>query len=105
MRLERLGLGRPFRAIISSFDVGKTKPDPACYAAALEGLGVPASRTLFVGHDADELSGASTAGLRTAAFNHEPGVVADFHLSRFQELWELALAARSGGRDLKSEAA
>lgn len=104
-RLSQLGLGKAFRAVVTSFDLGKCKPDPACYAATLEALGASAAESLFVGHDADELDGAAAVGLRTAAINYSPGVAAGNYLKRFDDLWELAVAERALGRGPRSEAA
>jgi HAD superfamily hydrolase (TIGR01509 family) len=85
-RLARMGLGEYFTAVVSSVDLGVTKPARPGYDRAIELLGVAASRTAFVGHDADELRGARRAGLRTLAFNFERDAAADLYLGRFEEL-------------------
>jgi len=85
-RLARLGLEGMFDGVISSLDLGTTKPDPRCYQAALEALGLTASQAAFVGHDAEELAGAARAGLRTIGFNCEAGVQAEVLLNRFDDL-------------------
>lgn len=84
--LERLGMGGKFAPVISSRDLGCTKPDPRCYLAALEAMGLPANRVAFVGHDAVELAGARAVGLTSIAFNDVPGCEADVHLRHFREL-------------------
>ncbi len=98
-RLVKLGLGGRFMAVVSSYDLERTKPDPACYRAALMAMGMRAEQVAFVGHDADELAGAKAAGLRTLAFNFEPGAKADRYLTRFEDL--LDYAGRRGARDSK----
>ncbi|HUY36047.1 MAG TPA: HAD family hydrolase [Pirellulales bacterium] len=96
-RLVQLGLGGRFTAVVSSFDLERTKPDPACYQAALTAIGMPAEQVAFVGHDAEELAGAKAVGLRTLAFNFEPGAKADRYLTRFEEL--LDYTGRRAARD------
>ena len=54
-------------SIISSNELGIQKPAPEIYAAALQQLGVSASQAIFIGHDAGELQGAHTAGMKTIA--------------------------------------
>jgi HAD superfamily hydrolase (TIGR01509 family) len=88
-QLVHLGLGNLFGTVISSFDLERTKPDPACYEAALAGLRLPAERVAFVGHDAEELAGARAVRMRTIAFNNDPEAVADIYLGNFHELLEL----------------
>jgi HAD superfamily hydrolase (TIGR01509 family) len=91
-RLGRLGLAGRFAAVISSRDLQRTKPDAVCYQAAVSALDLPWAECAFVGHDAEELAGAAAVGLRTIAFNYEPGVAADVHLDRFEQLLQLCSA-------------
>ena len=85
-KLACLGLGDRFGVVISSLDLHRTKPDPACYQAALAAMKLPADRVAFVGHDADELRGAAAVGMFTVAFNYDPEVMADRFIDRFDEL-------------------
>jgi HAD superfamily hydrolase (TIGR01509 family) len=85
-RLTRMGLGGYFSAVVSSVDLGVTKPAREGYARAIELLEFSPARTAFVGHDADELRGARRAGMRTLAFNFERDAPADLYLGRFEEL-------------------
>lgn len=89
-RLTALGIGRYFAAVVSSIDLERTKPASECYQAALGEMGLTAAQTVFVGHDAEELAGARAARMRTLAFNHETGAVADRYLARFEDLLQLA---------------
>jgi HAD superfamily hydrolase (TIGR01509 family) len=85
-RLTLLGLNECFAVVLSSVELGRTKPDPLCYQAGLSALGLPAGETAFVGHDALELQGAARLGMRTIAFNYEPAAIADAYLTRFEDL-------------------
>ena len=84
--LDGLGLGGRFQAVVSSADLGRVKPDPTAYQAALFAMGLEADQVAFVGHDAAELAGAADLGMRTVAFNHEHDALADVYLDRFDQL-------------------
>ncbi len=91
--LDHLGLGGLFDAVVSSFDLGATLPEPVCYRAALAAMRLPPEQVAFVGHDSQELAGAARVGMQTIAFNFDPEAQADVYLVRFDELLELASAA------------
>jgi HAD superfamily hydrolase (TIGR01509 family) len=62
-------LARHFLAARFSFRGGWLKPEPAAYGDALEALGVPSSRVVFIGDGASgELTGARAAGFRKVIF-------------------------------------
>ncbi len=86
--LEKMGLQDTLTAVVTSRDLGCTKPDSRCYETALEALDLRARQTAFVGHDADELAGAAGVGMQTIAFNTSHDVEADIQLTRFVELLE-----------------
>ncbi|MFH1264875.1 MAG: HAD family hydrolase [Planctomycetota bacterium] len=88
-RLCRLGVGDFFKAVVSSIDLERIKPDSICYRTVLEAMGRPAEQVAFVGHDTEELAGAAKAGLSTIAFNYDPDAKADVFLARFEELLQL----------------
>jgi HAD superfamily hydrolase (TIGR01509 family) len=88
-RLERIGLDGQFARVVSSIDLGQTKPDPTCYRAALEGMALPAEQVAYVGHDSEELAGAAQVGMPTIAFNFDADAQADVFLARFEELADL----------------
>jgi nicotinate-nucleotide--dimethylbenzimidazole phosphoribosyltransferase len=71
--LAGTGLAELLEVIVTSHDVGATKPDPAGIQAALARLGTTAAETLFVG-DADIDEGAAHAA--GAAFARAGGGVA-----------------------------
>ncbi len=85
-RLNQLGLEDVFCAVVSSSDLRRTKPDPACYLAALEIMRLPPAEVAFVGHEAAELAGASLVGMPTIACNFETGAQADMFIARFEDL-------------------
>jgi len=86
MRLEQLGLRKYFDSIVSSYDVGAALPDHRCYGFALQQLSTGAERTVFLGHDAEELAGARSLGMKTIAFNYDPHAIADVYLEQFEQL-------------------
>ena len=64
--LARLGLERFFDAVVTSQDLGLSKPDPAIFHEAVRRLGVLPKQAVMVGNDPDrDVVGASRAGLRT----------------------------------------
>ena len=91
-RLEHLLPRARFAAALTSFELECGQPAAECYQAAIDVLGLPASRVLYVGHDASHLAGAQAAGLRTVAFNFEPQARADHYLTRFEELLDVVRA-------------
>ena len=88
-RLDRLGLGGTFQAVVSSIDLERIKPDPLCYQTALRAMELAADRVAFVGHDAEELAGAAALGMPTIAFNYDPDAKADVFIARFPQLLPL----------------
>ena len=85
-RLANLGLESVFTAVVSSFDLGRAKPDPRCYLTALEAMRLSPLQVAFVGHATAELAGAAAVGMATIAFNFEPDAQADVFIARFEEL-------------------
>ena len=85
-KLRKLELGSLFRVVISSIDIGVTKPDPRGYRQALKEMNLLPEQAWFVGHDADELDGAHDVGMRTVAFNFTADVHADCYLRRLDDL-------------------
>lgn len=64
--LERQGLAPYLDTVVFSSEVGKRKPHPAIYEAALSALGVAAERTLFVGDRlVEDIQGPAQLGMAT----------------------------------------
>jgi len=85
MQLERSGLGGLFEAVISSFDLERTLPDPAAFAAAMAAVGEPGERIAFVSNCARSLAGASALGLRTVSINARDNAAVDIHLDSISD--------------------
>ncbi|HSR96017.1 MAG TPA: YjjG family noncanonical pyrimidine nucleotidase [Kofleriaceae bacterium] len=70
-RLARLDLGRYFRTIAISSELGTAKPAPAIFEAALAGLGSPPRPSaLMVGDNlASDIQGGRNAGIATCWYN------------------------------------
>jgi putative hydrolase of the HAD superfamily len=66
--LVKLGLMDWFEAVRCSDDVdGRSKPDPAVYLSAINGLGVAANRAMALEDSPNGLAAAKAAGLYCAA--------------------------------------
>jgi FMN phosphatase YigB (HAD superfamily) len=68
--LGRFGLAEWLDAVVISEEFGLRKPRPEIFARALDGLGVSATETLFVGDTPlDDVHGARSAGIDAAWLN------------------------------------
>jgi putative hydrolase of the HAD superfamily len=83
--LERQGLAPYLDAVVFSSELGKRKPHPAIYEAALSELGVAAERTLFVGDRlVEDVQGPRKLGMTTVqavwfhADENPDGIEADY---------------------------
>jgi putative hydrolase of the HAD superfamily len=64
--LKSIGLDRFFHAVVTSFDVGHDKPDPAIFHEALGRLSCSPHEAAMVGDDAvKDIGGAALLGLTT----------------------------------------
>ena len=63
-----------FDAVVVSYEVGVTKPDPAIYSACLDRLGIAASRALFVDDRVVNIKAATALGLQTLHFEGDQSV-------------------------------
>lgn len=66
-----------FDAVVISDQVGLRKPDPAIYELAIEHLGVPAARCVFVDDTAHNLPAARALGMATVHFTQVQASVAE----------------------------
>lgn len=85
-QLERGGLGGLFQAVISSFDLERTMPDPATYAAVLAALGERSGRSAFVSTHVRSLTGAAAVGLRTVSINARLAAPFDISLESISDI-------------------
>jgi putative hydrolase of the HAD superfamily len=87
--LDRCGIAGCFRCITDSGVVGREKPDPAIFAAALQAMGERPEHSLYVGdvYSVDYL-GATRAGMQAALFD-VAGAYKDKGLPRVETLEQL----------------
>ena len=67
-RFEHFGLRPYLRVALSSCYMGLRKPEPAIYRRALDILGGPAERILFIDDRAENVAGAAEAGMKAIRF-------------------------------------
>jgi putative hydrolase of the HAD superfamily len=67
-RFDHFGLRRFFKVALSSCYLGLRKPEPAIYRRALDILGRPAERVLFIDDREENVAGAVTAGMKAIRF-------------------------------------
>jgi putative hydrolase of the HAD superfamily len=94
--IARLGLDRYFAFHLSAEAVGRRKPDPAMFEAALQRAGVGPEAAVHVGdHPEDDVRGAAGVGMATVWVNRveAPWEPADLRptwtIARLKELWSL----------------
>ncbi|HLA83761.1 MAG TPA: HAD hydrolase-like protein [Thermoguttaceae bacterium] len=88
-RLADAGLQDVFVSVTSSIDLGRTKPDTVGYLHSARQMRLDPRAVAFVGQRADELAGATSAGMQTIALRPEPRARADVHLARIEQLSDL----------------
>jgi putative hydrolase of the HAD superfamily len=67
-RFESFGLRHYFDVALSSCYLGLRKPEPAIYRRALDILGRPAERILFIDDRTENVAGAEAAGMKAIQF-------------------------------------
>ncbi len=72
--------------IVSSIDVGVSKPDSRIYLEFAHRVGFDPKEIAFVGHEKAELQGACTAGMLPISFNCEENIRQKVHLQKFSDL-------------------
>ena len=65
--LEHVGLADSFDTIVTYEDTDRHKPGPEPVLLALDRLGVPAERSIFLGDSPHDMHSGRAAGVRTAA--------------------------------------
>jgi putative hydrolase of the HAD superfamily len=66
---SRLACLQAFDAVVDATHTGVLKPDPRAYRMALDALGLPAARCVFVDDQPRNIDGARAVGLMTVAFD------------------------------------
>ncbi len=67
-RFDKFGLRKYFNVALSSCYLGLRKPEPAIYKCALDILGRPAERVLFIDDRLENVAGALAAGIKAIEF-------------------------------------
>ena len=70
-RFERFGLRKHFQVAFSSCYIGLRKPSLAIYRRALDVLGTPPERVLFIDDRPENAAGAADAGMKAIVFKGE----------------------------------
>jgi putative hydrolase of the HAD superfamily len=73
-RFEKFGLREHFKVAMSSCYVGLRKPDLAIYRRALDILGRPPERVLFIDDREENVASARAAGMKTIRFEGAEGL-------------------------------
>jgi putative hydrolase of the HAD superfamily len=76
-RFERFGIRKHIEVAFSSCYMGLRKPGVAIYLRALDILGKPAGRVLFIDDRAENTAGAEAAGMKTIRFTGADALRAD----------------------------
>jgi putative hydrolase of the HAD superfamily len=67
--IDRVDVLRSIDALVDASVTGIMKPDPAAYGLALDALGLPADRVLFVDDQAKNVAGAEAVGIPAVRFD------------------------------------
>ena len=67
--IERVDVFRSVDALVDASVTGIMKPDPAAYELALDALGLPPDRVLFVDDQPKNVAGAEAAGIPAIHFD------------------------------------
>ncbi|HZP03999.1 MAG TPA: HAD-IA family hydrolase [Terracidiphilus sp.] len=70
-RFKKFGLRRYLKIALSSCFVGLRKPEPAIYGRAIDILGAPPGRILFIDDRQENVAGAAAEGIRAIQFTGE----------------------------------
>lgn len=69
--VDRMGLEDEAGVVVLSCEVGTSKPAPGIFRVALDALGVPAERSMFVDDQSAYLDGAAELGMRTVQITRD----------------------------------
>ena len=77
-RFNKFGLREYFTVALSSCYVGLRKPDPAIYHRAIDILGGPVKRILFIDDRQENVEGAAAAGMKAIRFQSADALLREF---------------------------
>ncbi|WP_224333027.1 HAD family hydrolase [Haloprofundus halobius] len=84
------GLADAFDSVTTSESVGRTKPDPAMFEAALAAAEVSPETALMVGDRYDhDMAGAADAGLHTVAYGADDGPAVDYRVDDLRAILDI----------------
>ena len=89
--LNQVGVAEFIDVVACSTVVGAQKPDPAIYLEALQQAHLKPYEAAFVGHAADELEGARSAGLAAVAVLYEADAEADHYAESLLDLLDVPI--------------
>ncbi|MEE4361324.1 MAG: HAD family hydrolase [Pseudomonadales bacterium] len=88
--VARLGLDRYFAFHLSAESVGRRKPDPAMFEAALQRAGLGPDAAVHIGdHPRDDVRGAAGVGMSTVWVNRSPSAWSDEDVTPTWEIRDL----------------
>lgn len=88
---DKLRIGRFIDFIVASSEIKYRKPQKEAFVACLKKMDLGKEEVIFVGHDADELTGANDFGITTIAYNFIEPVSANYKIKNFDEILKIAL--------------
>ncbi len=89
------GLGDAFDSVTTSESIGRTKPAPAMFEAALAAADVPPATALMVGDRYEhDVAGAAAAGMYTVAYGADDGPAVDYRVDVLRAILDIVGAER-----------
>ena len=89
--LAQFNINQYLDMVITSKDIGFSKPDARIFKAVLDRLNLTANEIIFVAHDKDEIEGAQVQGIRTVEFNNYLNIPtkSDFKIEKIEQLFDI----------------
>jgi HAD superfamily hydrolase (TIGR01549 family) len=88
---DKLKIGRFIDLIVASSEIQFRKPQKEAYHSCLNKIGLKKEEVVFVGHDQDELTGASDFGIATIAYNFIEPISSNFKIKNFNEILKIVI--------------
>lgn len=94
--LEMFRLAPYFDQVVTALDVANPKPHPEALERIMANLGVDPEHTVYIGDSPVDREHTAAVGVPLIAFKN-PGLAAEYHVSCFMEIVELAPFRRGTG--------
>lgn len=91
MWFRKMGLDCVVEEVVSSIDIGISKPDPGIYQEYIRRVGFRPEEIAYVAHDEIELIGADRVGMVTISFNYTGDFKADYDLMEFKDILDIPI--------------